>query len=162
MYVITQSLKFFSWSLVLHRMHENDFKLLGAKTVICPRKTTILGWVLNSGMLSVSQHKVSHPCTAAPPKTCTSMGSYIGAYKAMSHCIPRYASLLSPLEDSTKGLQGSQQIVWSSELLTYFKRCQEALKSRRTLIIPTPSDKLVMSVDASPVNQDISAILFVI
>ena len=80
----------------------------------------------------------------------------------MSHCIPGYASLLSPLEDSIKGLQGSKKIVWSSELLTHFKRFRKTLKSPRTLTIPTPSDKLVMSVDASPVNQGISATLFVL
>ena len=112
---------FHNWSLVLHRMDENNLKLSAIKTIICVKKTTILGKVWNSGTLSVSQYKTSPLCTAAPPKTCTSMRSYIGAYKAMSCCIPRYPSLLSPLEDSIKGLQGSQQIVWSSELLTHFK-----------------------------------------
>ena len=100
---------FHNWSLVLHCMHKNNLKLSASKIVICPK------------------HMLSPLCTAAPPKTCTAMQSYIGAYKAMSRCIPRYASLLSPLEDSVKGLQGSQETVWFSELLTHFKRCHKAL-----------------------------------
>ena len=36
---------FHNWSLVLHRMHENNLKFSAIKIVICPRKTTIFGRV---------------------------------------------------------------------------------------------------------------------
>ena len=99
---------FHNWSLVLHHMHENNLKLSTTKTVICPKKTSILGWVWDSGTLSVSQRKVSPLCTAAPPKTCTAMPSYISAYKAMSYCIPLYASLLLKVCRVPSKLSGPQ------------------------------------------------------
>ena len=40
---------FHNWSLVPHPMHENNLKLSATKTIICPKKTTILGCVWNSG-----------------------------------------------------------------------------------------------------------------
>jgi hypothetical protein len=104
------------WSAVLEKMFLNNLKLNAVKTVICPIQTNILGWIWHSGTLSVSSHKISALITTEPPKTCSAMKSYIGAYKAMSQCIPRYASLLSPWEDSTKGLQGNQLIQWNDEL----------------------------------------------
>ena len=90
------------------------------------------------------------------------MDSYIGAYKALARCIPKYTSLLSPLEDPVKGLQGSQEIVWTPELIQYFKRSQEALKSPHTITIPAPSDNFTITVDASPVNKCLGVTFYVI
>ena len=78
----------------------------------------------------------------------------------MSCCIPRYSSLASPLEESIKGLNGSQHVTWTDELLQHFARCKEALKSPLVLTIPTPEDKLLLTVDASPSNAGIGATLF--
>ena len=86
----------------------------------------------------------------------------IQAYKALSRCIPKYSSLMSPLENSIKGLQGSQKIVWSDDLMNRFREAQAALKSPAVLTIPTPSDKLILMVDASPMNDGIGATLFVV
>ena len=66
-----------------------------------------LGIALASGTLSPSKHKLSAVAIVQPPKTCSSMRSYIGSFKAISRCIPQYISLLLPLEDAIKGLEGS-------------------------------------------------------
>ena len=151
-----------NWRKVLHRLQENNLKLSASKTVVCPEKTTVLGWIWSNGTLSPSSHKISPLVSTDLLKTCSSMRSYIGAYKALARCIPKYACLLSPLEDSIKGLQDSQEIVWTPELIQYFKRSQEVLKSPHTITIPTPSDNLTITVDASPVNQGLGATMYVI
>ena len=151
-----------NWSRVLHRMQRNNLNLSASKTVICPIQTTILGWQWRQGTLTPCEHKVSPLTKVSPPKTCTSMRSFIGAFKALSKCIPRYASLVAPLENSIKGLQGQQQIQWTDDLHAHFSRCQTALKSTETITIPRPDDKLIVTVDASPVNQGLGASLFVV
>ena len=130
--------------------------------MICPTKCTILGWAWSAGIISPTSHKISALASVAKPKTCTAMKSFIGAFRAISRCIPRYASLLSPLEDSIKGIKGAQQITWTSELEAAFNAAQSALKSPRALTIPVRNDKLILTVDASPLNNGIGATLFVL
>ena len=96
----------------------------------------------------------------APPKTCTSMRSFIGGFKAISRCIPKYASLVSPLEDAIKGLKGNQLITWSPDLTKHFQNAQTALKSPKTITIPKATDQLILTVDASPLNKGLGATLF--
>ena len=153
---------FYHWSIVLSRLQENNLTLSSTKTVICPTSTTILGWKWSSGTLTILSHKIAPLISATPPTTCTAMRSYIGAYKAMARCIPKYASIIAPLEDMIKGLDKLNKIDWTPERLTFFERSQEALKSPSTLTIPTPDDQLVLTVDASPVNNGIGATLYVV
>ena len=101
-------------------MYDNNLKLSPEKTIVCPKQTTILGWVWDSGTLSPSSHKLVPLAAVDYPKTCTSMRSFIGAFKAVSRCIPGYATLVSSLEDAIKGLQGSQTINWSQDLHQIF------------------------------------------
>ena len=68
---------------------------------------------------------------------------------------------MSPLEDSIKGLTASQRVPWSDELREHFRKAQEALKSPAVLHLPIPEDKLILTVDASPVNAGIGGTLYV-
>ena len=151
-----------NWSSVLEKMYLNNLKLAAVKTVVCPAKTVVLGWIWQNGTLSISSHKLSPLISAEPPKTCSTMRSYIGAYKALSQCIPFYARYLSPLEDSIKGLQGNQTIDWDADLLDHFKRSKDALKSPHILTIPSPSDTFVITTDGSPMNKGLGATLFTV
>ena len=152
----------YNWERVLERLSTNNLSLSAAKTVVCPIRTTILGWQWNAGTLTPSIHKISTLALVQPPATCSSMRSFIGAFKALSKCIPSYASLISPLEDSIKGLQGQSKIQWSESLSSHFENCRAALRSPKTVTIPTSSDRLVITVDASVVNKGLGATLFVI
>ena len=116
----------------------------------------------DSGPLSVTPHKIAPLASVDYPKTCTAMRSFLGGLKAIAKCIPKYSTLLSPLEDATKGLNGADQIAWCDELRASFKKAQTALVDVKTLTIPRPSDMLVITVDASPVNMGIGATLYVI
>ena len=78
-----------NWVLTLRSSQENNLRLQPTKTVICPTIAIILGWLWASGTISVSIHKITPLSTVAFPTTCTKMRSFIGAFKAMSRCIPR-------------------------------------------------------------------------
>ena len=134
------------WTLVLQRLKENNLTLSPTKTIIYPKTITILGWIWSSGTLSPSKHKIAALSATQPPKSCSSMQSYIGEFKAVSRCVPQYASLLSGLEDSIKGLQGTKSINWTTELSLCFQQLQSALPSPVTLTIPKPSDQLILTV----------------
>ena len=151
-----------NWSVVLQRLEENNLSISAKKTVICPKRTTILGWIWESGTITVSPHKILTLTKVTAPKTCKQMRSYIGAFKAMSRCIPMHSSLMSPLENSIKGLDSSQHVTWTEPLLHHFEQSKEALKSVMTITIPTPSDQLILTTDASPVNDGIGATLFLV
>ena len=112
------------------------------------------------GTLSPNTHRISALASVAPPKTCTAMRSFIGGFKAISRCIPKYACLLSPLEDATKGLQENHLITWSSELTEDFNTAQTALKSTKIITIPKPTHQLVLTVDTSALNEGLGATLF--
>ena len=150
-----------NWETILEKMSKNGLSLSAVKTSVCPKSFDALGWKWTSGTLSVTTHKVTPLVSAEPPKTCSNMRSFIGAFKALSRCIPKYSSFMAPLEDSLKGLNGSQRIEWTDDLLEHFNRCKEALRSTKILTLPTPEDKLILTVDASPVNAGIGATLYV-
>ena len=107
-------------------------------------------------------HKISALASVNKPKTCTAMKSFVGAFRAISRCIAGYSSLLAPLEQSIKGLQGAQLIIWTPQLESYFLEAQSALKSPRALTILISSDKLVLTVDASPLDNGKGATLFIL
>ena len=128
--------------------------------MICPRTTTIIGWTWTNGSLSVSSHKINPLLASRPPETCTAMRSFLGAYKDIARAIPRSSSLLAPLEHAIKGLSGQQKVSWTDELLNHLSKARIALKSPSALALPTPSDRLLITVDASPLNQGLAVTLF--
>ena len=150
-----------NWIRCLQRFVESDLRLSAPKTIVLPKDTIILGWIWHSGTLACSPHKLTPLSVVDPPKTATSMRSFLGAYKAISRCIPKYASLAAPFEDAIKGLQGAQLITWSPELKNAFSTLQSSLKNPQILTIPCPADMLIMTVDASPLNNGISSTLFI-
>ena len=98
---------FHNLSLVLHHIHKNNIKLSATKTIICPRKTTILDWEWNSGTLSVSQQLVPKPVLPCdhilvPTKPC------LIAYPALLLCCPHLRTQLKVCRVPSK-LSGPQK-----------------------------------------------------
>ena len=124
---------------MLERLSANYLSLSANKTVVCPFRTTILllGWQWNTGTLTRTAHKISALALVEPPQTCSSMRSFMGAFEALSKCTPGYASLITSLENSIKGLQGQHKILWNVGLKDHFENCQAALKSLKAVTIPT-------------------------
>ena len=119
----------YRWILVLQRLKENNLMLNPKKTVICPKKTVILGWNWSLGVITPNVHKISALASVNKLKTCTAMKSFVSTFRAISRCIVGYSSSLAPLEQSIKGLQGAQLIIWTPQLESYFLEAQSALKS---------------------------------
>ena len=152
----------YNWECLLYLMHKNNLKLSSSKTVVCPKSTTILGWIWCNGSLSISSHKICPLLSSEPPKTCTQMRSFLGAFKDIARGIPRCSSLLSPLEGCIKGLEKAGKISWTPDLLECFNAAKKALSSPNSLALPRRDDKLVITVDASPLNQGLAGTLFVV
>ena len=62
-----------NWQKVLHRMQQNNLYLSAPKTSIAPKRTTVLGWIWDSGTISVPIHKINPLTSSDPPTTCSAI-----------------------------------------------------------------------------------------
>ena len=85
------------WSRVLEQLDRCNLRLSPTKTVICPKSTTILGWVWSQGSLSASPHRVAVLSSCPPPTSVKGMRSFIGSYKVLGRVLPGCAALVDPL-----------------------------------------------------------------
>ena len=60
-----------NWSRVLAALQENNLRLSAPKTAICPKSTTILGWIWTQGTLQESTHKLAALSAVDPPQKCS-------------------------------------------------------------------------------------------
>lgn len=151
-----------NWSRVLDAIHRNNLRLSAKKTVICPKSTTILGWVWCNGTLQASPHRLAALGSVSPPQTVQGLRSYVGAFKVLSRVMRGYASLLDPLDQATAGKQSKDSIEWSDELLAAFRKSQQALTSSKVITMPRPEDTLWIVTDGSVKSRGIAATLFVL
>ena len=149
-----------NWRRVLALLQKNNLRLSAAKTIICPSKAIVLGWVWSNGTLQASPHKLAALSSVEPPSTVQGLRSFVGAYKVLSRVLPRFAELLDPLEQATAGKESREKIVWCDELLLTFKTAQRALVDNRTITIPQPQDALWIVTDGSVKNRGIAATLY--
>ncbi|XP_038064669.1 uncharacterized protein LOC119735050 [Patiria miniata] len=87
-----------NWRRVLHTLYKCDLPLSAKKTVICPKTTTILGWVWSLGTLRGSPHRVATLASCSIPEKVAGLRSFIGAYKVLAYVLPNCASIISPLD----------------------------------------------------------------
>ena len=120
-----------------------------SKTIVCPKKATVLGWVWSNGTLQASLHKLAALSSVEPPSTVHGLRSFNGAYKVLSRVLPWYTELLDPLDHATAGKESMERLVWSDELIQAFKTAQRALESHKTITTPKPSDALWIATDGS-------------
>jgi hypothetical protein len=157
----TMSDLLYNWERILKRFEDNNLRLSASKTVICPVKTSILGWIWSAGRIKVSQHKVSPLATAKPPVTVKGLRSWLGAYKQLRSCLPQYASFSADLESATAGQESQSHISWSESLMESFHRAQASLTNLKSITIPRRDDQLVITNDGA-VTQGIGSVLFVL
>lgn len=149
------------WEKILAKFQENNLRLSARKTVICPKTTTVLGWIWSQGTLSVSPHKINPLATAPPPTTVKALRGWLGAYKHIRRCIRQYSSLLASLETACAGKESREKIQWTDELQADFQKAQEALKDLKTITVPRRSDKLIITTDGAVRNAGIGAVLYI-
>ena len=149
------------WRRVLTLLKKNNLRLSATKTIICPRKAVVLGWIWSNGTLQASPHKLAALSSVDPPPTVQGLRSFIGSYKVLSRVLPKYACLLEPLELATAGKESRDRILWSDELLLAFKSAQQALANHKTITLPQSTDALWIVTDWSVKNRGIAATLYI-
>ena len=150
-----------NWSRVLDAMQKCQLRLSATKTVICPKSTTILGWIWRSGTIEASPHRIATLATCARPSKVGGLRSFIGAYKVLARVIPRCSSVLAPLDDIVAGQQSQSDIVWSDEQCSAFSNAQSALSSNKSITLPNASDQLWIVTDGSVKQYGIGATMYV-
>ena len=150
---------YYNWMRTLEALHRNGLKLKSAKTVIAPTHTQILGWNWNNGYITVGQHKTTPLISCDPPKTVTAQRSYVGAYKVSNRLIRSCASILSDLEKFMSGKQKTEKLVWTDSMLDCFKTSQQSLSAVAVVVLPIPSDQLIIVHDGSKVR--IGSVLYI-
>ena len=148
-----------NWQRVLIAMRQNGLKLKSPKTHVGPTQTQILGWNWNEGTISTCAHKLTPLATCDPPSTTTAMRSFIGAYKVFNRVIRGCSNYLSDLENAIAGKQKTDKINWTDSLTSVFRKAQTALSATSTIMIPKPSDQLIITHDGSKIG--IGSVLFV-
>ena len=150
-----------NWKRVLESLQRCNLKLSPSKTFICPRSTTILGWVWTQGKLSASPHRIAVLTNCPPPDTLRGLRSFIGAYKVLSRVLPHCSAHISQLEDMIAGCQSQDKVVWSDDLYTRFYNSQKALSTHKSITLPRADDQLWIVTDGSVVKRGIGATMYV-
>ena len=70
-----------NFTQLLESLHNRNLRLSSKKTIICPKTTTILGWIWQQGTITASPHRITTLSQAPLPTTVKGMRSFIGAYK---------------------------------------------------------------------------------
>ena len=149
-----------TWKKVLQALQKCNLRLSPTKTVICPRSTTILGWIWSQGTLSASPHRVAVLAKSPRPETVHDLRSFIGAYKILGRVLPKCSQLIAPLDTAIAGLQSQDRVPWTDELFKHFSNAQEALTSHKSITLPQPSDQLWIVTDGSVSKHGIGATLY--
>jgi len=149
-----------NFSRLLDSLDKSGLRLSSKKTVICPKSTTVLGWIWQQGTISASPHRISTLSQTSPPTTVKGMRSFIGAYKFLSRVLPNCASIIAPLDNAISGLASQDKVSWSDTLLDDFKSAQLHLNKHKSITLPRATDILWIVTDGSVKNTGIGSTLY--
>ena len=150
-----------NWNRILQALHKCNLHLSPTKTIICPRTTTILGWIWTQGHLSASPHRIATLSSCPPPDTVRGLRSFIGAYKFLGRVLPKCSHIIAPLENAITGQQSGELIQWTDTLRELFCSAQKSLTTHKSITLPRPSDQLWIVTDGSVTKHGIGATLYV-
>ena len=146
---------------LLEALNRCNLRLSATKTVICPKTTSILGWIWSAGTLSASPHRIAVLTNCPPPETVKGLRSFIGAYKVLSRVLPHCADVIDPLETSISGLQSHDKLQWEDHLAQKFKAAQQKLATHQSIVLPRSTDTLWIVTDGSVTKRGLGATLYV-
>ena len=150
-----------NWQRVLQSLQKCTLRLSPSKTVICPKSTTILGWIWSQGSFSASPHRVAVLSKSPPPENVCGLRSFIGAYKDLGRVLPGCSQVISPLDSAVAGCQSQEKVQWSDDLLQHFRNAQSALANHKSITLPQSDDQLWIVTDASVTKQVIGSTLYI-
>ncbi|GFU49691.1 transposon Tf2-9 polyprotein [Trichonephila clavipes] len=111
-------------------------------------------FLLAQGIIRPSKSPWSSPLHVVPKSgsTVRPVGDYRQLNSVTERFLPKAAEqqyLLSEFLKGSKGKKDSKPLHWSSEAITAFQRCKQALADAALLAHPSPSAPLALHVDAS-------------
>ena len=139
-----------NWRRVLQCLDRCNLRLSATKTIVCPKSTTILGWIWSQGTLAASPHRIAILSSCPPPQSVKGLCFFIGPCKILSHVLPNCSDVVDPLECALTGLQSNDKLLWDEHLTLKFKSAQEHLSRHKSTVLPCPSDTLWIVTDLLP------------
>lgn len=150
-----------TWEKVLFELDKCNLKVSSPKTIICPKSTTVLGWIWNQGSLSASSHRISTLSNCSIPQNVKNLRSFIGAFKMLSRVLKDCSSLIDPLDQICAGQTSQSKITWSDELIQSFNKAQKSLSDTKQIVLPNRTDQLWIVTDGSVKQHGLGSTLYV-
>ncbi|GFT94532.1 transposon Tf2-11 polyprotein [Trichonephila clavipes] len=137
---------------IFQRLSSYGLKLNISKCVFGVTELIFLGHLITPDGIKPLPDKVQAVLDYKQPETVGSLRKFLGLLNFYRYFLPKAAEqqyLLSEFLKGSKGKKDSRPLNWSSEAITAFQRCKQALADAALLAHPSPSGPLALHVDAS-------------
>ncbi|GFU87476.1 hypothetical protein TNCV_2446101 [Trichonephila clavipes] len=137
---------------IFQRLNSYGLKLNISKCVFGVTELIFLGHLITPDGIKPLPDKVQAVLDYKQPETVGSLRKFLGLLNFYRRFLPKAAEqqyLLSEFLKGSKGKKDSKPLNWSSEAITAFQRCKQALADAALLAHPSPSAPLALHVDAS-------------
>ncbi|GFW34835.1 retrovirus-related Pol polyprotein from transposon 17.6 [Trichonephila clavipes] len=137
---------------IFQRLSSYGLKLNISKCVFGVTELIFLGHLITPDGIKPLPDKVQAVLDYKQPETVGSLRIFLGLLNFYRRFLPKAAEqqyLLSEFLKGSKGKKDSKPLNWSSEAITAFQRCKQALADAALLAHPSPSAPLALHVDAS-------------
>ncbi|GFX21691.1 retrovirus-related Pol polyprotein from transposon opus [Trichonephila clavipes] len=137
---------------IFQRLSSYGLKLNISKCVFGVTELIFLGHFITPDGIKPLPDKVQAVLDYKQPETVGSLRKFLGLLNFYRRFLPKAAEqqyLLSEFLKGSKGKKDSKPLNWSSEAITAFQRCKQALADAALLAHPSTSAPLALHVDAS-------------
>ncbi|GFX22285.1 hypothetical protein TNCV_2951261 [Trichonephila clavipes] len=137
---------------IFQRLSSYGLKLNISKCVFGVTELIFLGHLITPDGIKPLPDKVQAVLDYKQPETVGSLRKFLGLLNFYRRFLPKAAEqqyLLSEFLKGSKDKKDSKPLNWSSEAITAFQRCKQALADAALLAHPSPSAPLALHVDAS-------------
>ncbi|GFW38326.1 transposon Tf2-9 polyprotein [Trichonephila clavipes] len=137
---------------IFQKLSSYGLKLNISKCVFGVTGLIFIGHLITPNGIKPLPDKVQAVLDYKQPETVGSLRKFLGLLNFYRRFLPKVAEqqyLLSEFLKVSKGKKDSKPINWSSEAITAFQRCKQALADAALLAHPSPSAPLALHVDAS-------------
>ncbi|GFX25654.1 retrovirus-related Pol polyprotein from transposon 17.6 [Trichonephila clavipes] len=136
---------------IFQRLSSYGLKLNISKCVFGVTELIFLGHLITPDGIKPLPDKVQAVFDYKQPETVGSLRKFLGLLNFYRRFLPKAAEqqyLLSEFLKGSKGKKDSKPLNWSSEAITAFQRCKQALADAALLAHPSPSAPLALHLDA--------------
>ncbi|GFY29158.1 retrovirus-related Pol polyprotein from transposon 17.6 [Trichonephila clavipes] len=137
---------------IFQKLSSYGLKLNISKCVFGVTELIFLGHLITPDGIKPLPDKVQAVLDYKQPETVGSLRKFLGLLNFYRRFLPKAAEqqyLLNEFLKGSKGKKDSKPLNWSSEAITAFQRCKQALADAALLAHPSPSAPLALHVDAS-------------